>query len=111
MRLIISLVLLLEYSFNISAQGTQTLLSLDEAEKIFLEKNLLVLAEQYNISAKQALIIQSRAYPNPTFNADINVYDPQHNKAFHIDSSGQKSFQVEQLILLGGKRKTEIEIA
>jgi cobalt-zinc-cadmium efflux system outer membrane protein len=93
------------------SQKSQVDMTIDEAEKVFLEKNLLLLAQQYNIGAKQALIIQARAYPNPVFNADINVYDPQNKKYFHIDSSGQKSFQVQQLILLGGKHRNEIEIA
>ncbi|MDI1355139.1 MAG: TolC family protein [bacterium] len=97
-------------SFIGLAQSTRSL-TLDECEGLFLKNNLMLLAGQYNISAKQALIIQAKAYPNPIFSADINVYDPQHDKYFHIDSSGQKSFQVQQLILLGGKRKTEIEIA
>ncbi len=96
--------------FNLGAQGTQSL-TLEQCEDLFLKKNLLVLAEQYNISAKQALTIQAKAYPNPVFNADVNVYDPQNKKIFHVDSSGQKSFQVQQLILLGGKRRVEIEIA
>ena len=111
MRLITSLVLLLQFGTQISAQISQTKMSLTEAENIFLKNNLLLLAQQFNISSRQALIIQAKAYPNPVFNADINVYDPQNKKYFHIDSSGQKSFQVQQLILLGGKRRSEIEIA
>lgn len=95
---------------SLPAQNGQPL-SLEACEQIFLEKNLLVLAEQYNINRSQALIIQARAYPNPIFSADFNAYDPQNKKVFHVDSTGQKAFQVEQLILLGGKRKTEIEIA
>ena len=111
MRLIISLVLILHTGIQLSAQIAQTKLSLEDAEKTFLQNNLLLLAKQYNISAQQALIILANSYPNPTFNADFNVIDPQNNKYFHIDSSGQKSFQIQQLILLGGKRKTEIDIA
>lgn len=91
-------------------QTTQSL-SIEDCENLFLKNNLSLLAQQYNISARQALIIQAKAYPNPIFSADINVYDPQNKKFFHIDSTGQKAFQVEQLILLGGKRKVEIEIA
>ncbi|MBL7930531.1 MAG: TolC family protein [Bacteroidia bacterium] len=92
------------------AQETQTL-TLESCEERFLKNNLLLLAEQYNIGAKQALTIQAKAYPNPIFTADFNVYDPQNKKIFHVDSTGQKSFQVQQLILLGGKRRVEIEIA
>lgn len=71
----------------------------------------MLLAEQYNIEAQEALVLQARAYPNPLFSADLNAYDPQNNKTFHIDETGQKSFAIEQLILLGGKRKVEIEMA
>ncbi len=103
--------LLLCILFNASAQNQMMQLSLVDAENIFLKNNLLLLAQQYNISAKQALIIQAKTIPNPVFNVDLNVYDPQNKKTFHIDSSGQKSFQIQQLILLGGKRKIEIDIA
>lgn len=92
------------------SQKTQSL-TLEACEDIFLKNNLSLLAEQYNISARQALVIQAKAYPNPIFTADINVYDPQNKKMFHIDSSGQKSFEIQQLILIGGKRKVEVEIA
>lgn len=101
---------LFSYSLSLAAQNSVPM-TLETCEKIFLEKNLLLLAQQYNISAKQALVIQAKAYPNPVFSADINVYDPQNKKAFHLDSSGQKAFQIEQLILLGGKRKAEIDLA
>lgn len=111
MRPILSLCFLLGFTLIGISQTQQTNITLDEAEKMFLKSNLILLAQQYNISAKQALVIQAKAYPNPTFNADFNVYDPQHNMAFHIDSSGQKSFQIQQLIILGGKRKTEVDIA
>jgi cobalt-zinc-cadmium efflux system outer membrane protein len=111
MRLIISLLIVLYFSLTAYAQIQPNALSLQEAEELFLKNNLFLLAQQYNISIKEALIIQAKAYPNPTFNADFNVYDPQHSKAFHVDTGGQKSFQVQQLILLGGKRKIEIDIA
>lgn len=64
-----------------------------------------------NIEAQKAQIIQAKLYPNPIFTADLNAYDPDNNKYFHLGKNGQKGFQLEQLILLGGKRKTEIEIA
>ncbi len=86
-------------------------LSLPEADSIFLSRNLLLLAQQYNIDAQDAFILQAKAYPNPLIAADINAYDPDNQKAFHVGQSGQKAFSLEQLILLGGKRKTEIDLA
>ncbi|MBI3518478.1 MAG: TolC family protein [Bacteroidetes bacterium] len=111
MRTLLSLCFIIGITVTGISQAQQKPITLDEAEKLFLKSNLMLLAQQYNISAKQALIIQAKAYPNPTFNADFNVIDPQNHKTFHIDSSGQKSFQIQQLILLGGKRKTEVDIA
>ena len=100
MRSILSLCFILGFTQISISQSQQKSITLDEAEKMFLQNNLMLLAQQYNINAKQALIIQAKAYPNPTFNADFNVYDPQNKKTFHIDSSGQKSFQIQQLILI-----------
>ena len=37
-------------------------LTIQKADSIFLLNNLMLLAEQYNISAKQALIIQAKSY-------------------------------------------------
>lgn len=95
---------------NVYASDTLKL-SIKEADRIFLESNLLLLAGQYNIDAQRAGIIQAKVYPNPVISADINVYAPASDEYFKIDRNGQKAFSVEQLIVLGGKRKTEIEIA
>lgn len=88
-----------------------TPLTLSQADSMFLHNNLMLLSAQYNIGARDALIIQARAYPNPLFTADLNAFDPEQQKAFHINQTGQKAFSIEQLILLGGKRKAEIDIA
>ena len=85
--------------------------SLEGAEKMFAEKNLLVLAQSYQVEATKALEIQARLYPNAQLSGEINAIDPQHEKYFNAGPLGQKAFQVEQLILLGGKHKKEIELA
>lgn len=86
-------------------------INLIQAEQRFLENNYQILASSMNIEAQKAEIIQARIYPNPVFTAAINAYDSENNKAFHVDRTGQKFFQLEQLIILGGKRKAEIEMA
>ena len=54
-----------------------------QAEKIFLDSNLQLLAQKYNIDAQQALIIQARLWPNPNLSLSrgpiIPLYDPQSN--------------------------------
>jgi outer membrane protein, heavy metal efflux system len=86
-------------------------LTLSQVDSLFLKNNLLLLAQAYNVSAQEALFLQAKSYPNPLFTADINALDPENQKVFHAGQSGQKAFAIEQLILLGGKRKTEIELA
>jgi cobalt-zinc-cadmium efflux system outer membrane protein len=98
--------------FSISVFGQDTLkINLAQAHSIFISNNFYLLASAMNIEAQKAQIIQAKLYPNPIFTADLNAYDPENNKAFHIGPTGQKEFQFEQLIVLGGKRKSEIEMA
>lgn len=107
-RSLISLVLFLPCFFQ--AQDTLRI-SLRQADSIFLKNNFSLLAARLNIDKQKAAIIQAKLYPNPVLTADFNAYDPQNDKVFHVDETGQKSFQVDQIILLGGKRKAEIELA
>lgn len=86
-------------------------LSVKQADSIFISKNFALLAASMNIEAQKAQIIQAKVYPNPKFSADINVFNPSRNQFLDIGPAGQKSFQLEQLILLGGKRKSSIELA
>lgn len=85
--------------------------NIKQADSLFLANNFSLLASAMNIDAQKAQIIQARLYPNPVFTADLNAYDPENKKAFHVNNSGQKFFQLEQLILLGGKRKSQIDLA
>lgn len=110
MKFLVWLGFLVSLQFPVYSQKTQSL-TLAQVDSVFLKNNLLLLAQQYNIEAQKALVIQAKAYPNPLFTADLNAYDPQNEKAFHVGSTGQKAFSIEQLILVGGKRKAEIELA
>lgn len=91
------------------AHGYDSLrLSLQQADSIFLKQNLLLLSGQYNINASEALIIQAKAYPNPVFSAQINAIDPENDRYFNIGPQGQKQFDIEQLLIIGGKRRSSI---
>ncbi|MBS1920992.1 MAG: TolC family protein [Bacteroidetes bacterium] len=86
--------------------GQDTLrVSMDTADKIFLQKNLMMVAAQMNVDAQKAQEIQARLYPNPQFTVGVNTYDSQNKKLFYAGSNGEKSFEFDQLILLGSKRK------
>lgn len=85
--------------------------NLQQADSLFLTNNYFLLASLMNIEVQKAQILQAKLYPNPVFTADVNAYDPQNQKLLHVGQTGQKVFQIEQLIMLGGKRKSEIELA
>ncbi|MEO6831206.1 MAG: TolC family protein [Chitinophagaceae bacterium] len=82
-----------------------------QADSIFLGNSYYLLASAMNIETQKAQIIQEKLYPNPIFSADFNLYNPENHKIFQVGQSGQKAFQLEQLFVLGGKRKIAIEMA
>lgn len=86
-------------------------INMDSADRIFLQKNLMMVAAQLNVDAQKALEIQAKLYPNPQFNIGLNTYDSQNKKLFYTGQNGEKSFEFDQLILLGGKRKNLVELA
>ena len=91
-------------------------LTLPQAEKIFVDSNLQLLAQRYNIDVQRALILQARLWPNPNLSVAqgpiIPIYDPNsqypHSNFFYHN---ELSAQVSQLILLAGKRNKQIKIA
>jgi cobalt-zinc-cadmium efflux system outer membrane protein len=93
------------------AQGDTLSVTINQADKIFIAANFQLMASSMNIEAQKAQEIQAKLYPNPILTADFNAIDPENNKVFHIGSGGQQSVQLEQLIILGGKRKSQIDLA
>ncbi len=93
------------------AQPDTLKLRISEADSLFLVNSYQLLAASLNIDAQQAQVIQAKLFPNPIFTADLNAYSSSSPTPFNIGRAGQKGFQLEQLIRLGGKRKEEIELA
>ncbi len=84
-------------------------LTVPEAEKLFLQRNLDLLAARYNVDANKALIRQARLWENPVLTTDQNIYDGKffrHNKGY-----GQVFVQVDQLIKTAGKRSKLAQLA
>ena len=99
------------FLINVLAAQDSLYISLDAADKMFLQKNLLLVASQLNVDAQKALEIQARLYPNPQFTIGADAYDAQNRKIFYVGQNGEKSFEFDQLILLGGKRKNLVDLA
>ena len=85
-------------------------ISLPEAEAIFLQKNLLLLSQQYQIQANKAIETQAALYNNPVFSAEIAL-KAQQQPWLNVGANGQKAFSVDQLIQLAKKRNKRIALA
>lgn len=86
-------------------------LKLDSVESIFLHKNLLLLAQRYNIDAQKALVAQAKLFPNPTLTIGTTVYQTVTNRFFPIGKDGEISGGLSQLILLAGKHNKQVKMA
>jgi len=86
-----------------------------QAEKMFLDSNLQLLAEHYNIQSLQALVEQARKWDNPMLNTDQNLYANnkflQHGTDAAGNPQGEYFVQVQQLIKTAGKRGRQIDLA
>lgn len=90
-------------------------LTLQQAEKTFLDSNLQLLAAHYNILSNKALVEQARKWDNPVLNTDQNVYANnrffEHGKDAAGNPTGEIFVQVQQLIRTAGKRGHQVDLA
>lgn len=90
-------------------------LSLPEADKIFIDSNLQLLASHYHVDAQKALIQQAKLWDNPVLNTDQVI--AANGKFFPYGKnpdgsySGQYYIQVQQLITTAGKRSKLVNMA
>lgn len=87
-------------------------ITLQQAEQQFLERNLALMAEQYNISIAQAEVLQAKLYNNPSISLGGSIYNPDLRKFADIGNrTGQYTIGIEQLITLAGKRNKQVTLA
>ena len=109
-RLIIILLLLSVYGFLHAQETTALQLSLKDAEKIFLERNLSLIAERYNIDMAQAQVTQARLFENPVISLEQNVYNRLNGKYFDMGKEGEATAEIEQVINLAGQRNKRVRL-
>lgn len=83
----------------------------DSVVNIFLKKNLLLLAQRFNIDAQKAQIEQAKLFPNPTFNISSAIYQTKTNAFFPFGNDGEIQAGLSQVILLAGKHNKQVKIA
>lgn len=106
---------------SILSFGQDTLkINFQEAEKIFIQNNLDLIASHYNIDVNKALVRQSKLWDNPMVSTDQNIFDNGSHKFFYhsvpqfgVDPNGvgQIFIQISQVIKTAHKRGYLINIA
>ena len=86
-------------------------IKLDSIESVFLQKNLLLLAQRYNIDAQKALVVQAKLFPNPSLNFGTTIYQTATKQFFPIGKNGELSVGLSQVILLAGKHNKQVKMA
>jgi cobalt-zinc-cadmium efflux system outer membrane protein len=96
------------------ASGTRTdtvAITLQQAEERFLKNNLQLLAARFNIDASKAAIDQAELWSNPNISIEQNAYNKFTKKFFDVTKTGNTEVQLQQLVLLAGKRDKQIRLA
>ncbi|QKJ31020.1 TolC family protein [Mucilaginibacter mali] len=113
-RIGIFCVLAIAFSKGAQAQTDTLRMNFQDAEKQFLQNNLALLAQKYNIEAQKALVDQAKLWDNPTLSTDQNIYDGGSKKFFYHNSAdglGQVFVQLSQVFQTAGKRGKQVQVA
>lgn len=95
---------------NLLAQNPSITLSLKETEKLFLQRNIDLINERYNIDKAQAQIIQAKLFENPVISLEQNIYNSLNNKYFDVGPEGETIVEIEQIINLAGQRNKQVRL-
>ena len=100
---------------EVLAQDTLKI-TIEQAEKQFLEKNLQLLAKRYNIAIVDAAIVQAKVLNNPTIGVgDINFWHPNAAEEIEVTPATWGngiifSVELEQVIRTAKKRKKLMDL-
>ena len=117
LKLLLLMALVLTSKSILVAQNTQDTLTinLQQAEKMFIDSNFILLAQHYNVDAQKALIEQAKVWQNPTLNTDFMIGANgsyfNYGKDANGNYTGQYYIQLQQLILTAKKRGKQIALA
>jgi len=100
-----------ESQINTLIKADTLCLKLDSIERVFLQKNLVLLAQRYNIDAQKALVTQARLFPNPTVNFGMTLYQSVTRKFLPLGKDGSVTAGLSQVILLAGKHNKQVKMA
>jgi cobalt-zinc-cadmium efflux system outer membrane protein len=95
-----------------ASAGRSEALTIDEAVREALERNLELLARQYDVALAGTALLTARLRPNPVLGVDADHVDPRHGLAGET-GGGPAEFAIRTDFLFerGAKREHRIELA
>ena len=113
--MVLCIVMILICKHEVLAQDTLKI-TIEQAEKQFLEKNLQLLAERCNIDIADAAIAQAKLLNNPTVSVgDVNFWHPNAAEQLGVSPTSfgngiTFSVELEQMITTAGKRRKLVNL-
>ncbi|MBO9616856.1 MAG: TolC family protein [Dyadobacter sp.] len=113
-------ILLLLLGFALSATAQDTIrLSLPQAQEQFLQKNLSLIAQKFNISIAEAGVRQARLWYNPNLFVETNLYNGYDHKFLPYSKQGDLvnptggvfNIQLQQVLSLTASRSKLVKLA
>jgi len=92
-------------------KGDTLAYTLVQFEKQFLDSNLQLLSQKYNITENEAYIKQAKIWDQPTMTFEHVLYNPERKTFFELGDSSESSAQVQQLLVIGSKRSKLVAMA
>ena len=112
-------VLLLSFLIVFDVHGQNQVLSMDEVLSIFYQRNLDLIAAQYNIDQSFANAVIASAIPNPTLGIQVGEFNSSNlnkgsgatgcNHNSNVSCGASEYFSFSQLIEVAGKRGLRIQ--
>jgi len=87
-----------------AARDRTVAITLQQAEERFLKNNLQLLAARFNIDAAKAAVVQAELLEQSKYFNRQNAYNKFTKRYFDVTKTGNTDIQLQQLILLAGKR-------
>lgn len=91
------------------AQSDTLVISYEQAQEMVVQKNLQIIAAQYDIQIAEAQLKQARLWRNPLFVWNADMYSVEQNK--YMSWNNQRLIQVEAMISISGKHRNEVRLA
>ena len=86
--------------------------TMQQAENLFLTRNLSLVAQKYSIDSARATVITAKLYDNPGLNFSTGFYQPETKKFLDLnDSRRETAIQLSQLFKTAGKRNKAITLS